>query len=112
MTSEMKDLRYMRKDVEAAVLADLNKLDAVVHELGIEDSFDEPVDCVRVLKARAEAGEARCARLVDALEKAQAAMWDAHYGNGISAGYARNVDGVVRAALSDTAPIDAAQERE
>ena len=37
------------------VEADLSKLDAVVHELGIEDSFDEPVDCIRAFKARAQA---------------------------------------------------------
>ena len=34
------------------VTADLNRLDAVVHILGIEDSHEEPADCVRALQAR------------------------------------------------------------
>jgi hypothetical protein len=39
-------------------------------------------------------------RLRGALEKAQAAMWDAHYGKGIALEYVRGVDKEVRAALA------------
>jgi hypothetical protein len=35
----------------------------------------------------------------DALERARAAVWDAHYGNGISVGYARSVDEEIETAL-------------
>jgi hypothetical protein len=34
-----------------------------------------------------------------ALENAQAAMWDAHYGQGIAVEYAQSVDEEIRAAL-------------
>lgn len=35
-------------------LEDINNLDAVVHELGIEDSFTTPADAVRGLKQKIE----------------------------------------------------------
>lgn len=50
-------------------------------------------------EARAEVG-----RLRGALESAQAAVWDAHYGEGIALAYARKVDAEIRAALAPSPP--------
>jgi len=85
-------------DPDIAIAADLSKLDAVVHELGIEDSFEEPVDCIRALKARAEATEARCARLEKALR--EAIEWDGCDAYSEPAVWLDDA----KAALSDTAP--------
>lgn len=42
-------------------------------------------------------------RLRDALESAQAAVWDAHYGKGIATEYVQSVDAKIRAALAELA---------
>lgn len=47
---------------------------------------------------------ARGERKDKALDKAQAAVWDAHYGNGIAVEYARKVDSEIREALTAPAP--------
>lgn len=40
--------------------------------------------------------------LLEALRSAQAAMWDAHYGSGITAAYARKVNAAINAAIAQT----------
>lgn len=39
-------------DLREATAADINKLDAVVHQLGIEDSFKEPAEEIAKLQER------------------------------------------------------------
>ena len=43
----------------------------------------------------------RAKALRDALEKAQSAIWDAHYGKGIAIKYVRAVDKEIRDALEE-----------
>lgn len=52
------------------------------------------------LQERIEALEAENAQLRGVLDRAQAAIWDAHYGKGIAVEYARKVDAEIREALT------------
>lgn len=54
---------------------------------------------IKQLEAAREKAEAACAEMREALKRAQAAMWDSHYGKGIDVEYARNVDRCIRKAL-------------
>lgn len=62
-----------RRDVERC----LNPLDAVVHHLGIEDSFTDPVDAIKAIeRQRDEALAALEKARADALEEAKSACLD------------------------------------
>jgi hypothetical protein len=57
-------------------------------------------------RAEREAVQKREAAMREALERADSAIWDAHYGHGIAVEYARNTSAAIKAALQPDAGRD------
>lgn len=52
-----------------------------------------------IVDENTRAPQPKATTLIEVLERASAAIWDAHYGNGIAVAYARNVTGEITAVL-------------
>jgi hypothetical protein len=90
----VRHIAALRADL-AAAYAERDKLKA-----GVGALMDT---CRNVVAAKDEAERKLCV-MKSALDDACAAMWDAHYGRGISVEYAQKVDKKARAALSSSSP--------
>lgn len=62
----------------------------------------ETVKTIARLQSDLDLAKAENVRLREALDRAKAAIWDSHYGNGIEVEYARKISAEIDAALKES----------